>query len=397
MPKLKALQVKNMKIPGRYSDGTAGLHLLVKESGSKSWVQRITIGGKRKDIGLGGSPAVTLQQARNMALTNEERRRNGQDLVSMRAGQREAALKPEGKPNVSTKPTFAELAAPYYRRHETSWSVHHSRMVRGILTNHGLPAMGNKPIDTITRKDVISLLEPLLEDRPAMAQKVRAVISGVLGDAEAKDLIEINHAGPVIDRLMRGAGRVKKHQRSLPYDRVADALAAIDVSNTWPIIKLAMRFLALTAARPGEVRFAEWSEIDFEERLWVVPAEKMKSRREHKQPLSDAAMAVLAEAREWDTGHGWIFPSLNLGGVQPLGKDTLTHTLNGLSIPATGHGFRSSFRTWVQDESHAETEVGEAALAHSYGSQTVRSYARGTMLDKRRDLLQEWADYLALA
>lgn len=391
MPKLKALAVKNIKTSGRYSDDTHGLHLLVKPSGGKSWVQRMVVDGKRRDIGLGGYPAVSLQQARNLAASNAERRRTGQEVVSGRDSQKPARPKPE-----ASKPTFSDLAMAYMARHEEIWSVNHARVARSALVLHVLPVLGSKSVDTISRTDVTGILEPLLTKSPAMAQKVRAILCGVLGDAEAKDLVTANHAGPVINRLMHGAGRVRKHQTSLPYDRVADALAAIDASETWPIIKLAMRFLALVAARPGEVRLARWDEVDWENHLWVVPAERMKSRREHRQPLAGAALDVLREAREWDTGHGWIFPTLNENGKKPLGKDTLTHTLHGLEIGATAHGFRSSFRTWAMEETDTPMEVAEAALSHSYGSEMVRSYARGTLLEKRRVLLEEWADFLAL-
>ena len=340
MGSLKALQVKNFREPGRYSDGTAGLHLFIQKSGSKSWVQRIVVDGQRKDIGLGAYPAVSLAQARNLALNNKERVRKGKPVQTAR--QTSTKGKTTTTKAKAAGPTFSDLAQTYYKRHESSWSENHARVVRTVLNVHALPAFGEKEISAISRKDVTGLLEGLLLDRPAMAQKTRAVLAGVLGDAEAKGLVEMNHAGPVIDRLMKGAGKVKNHQRSLPYSQVGNALAAVDISDSWPIVKLAMRFLALTAARPKEVRLAEWTEIDFENRVWTVPAEKMKARREHRQPLSDAAVRVLETAKEWDTGSGWVFPSHILGGQKPLGKDTLNQTLQLLEIGATAHGFRAS-------------------------------------------------------
>ena len=388
MPKLKALQVKNLKAAGRHSDDTAGLHLFIQGTGDKlrkSWVQRITVDGKRKDIGLGGYPGVTLAQARNMALDNRERIRTGKDVQTGRQPAKATKAK-------AASPTFDELANLFIDRHAESWSGHKMRMATGIMRNH-LGAIRPMPVDAISRRDVTGILEPLLTKTPAMAQKVRALIAGVLGDAEAKDLVTVNHAGPVIDRLMHGAGAVKTHQRSLPYDRVADALAIVDGAGRTPVISLATRFLALTAARYSEIRLATWTEIDWENRLWIVPAAHMKGRREHRQPLSGAALDVLRQAWVFRDASNYVFPSMAKAG-QPLGKDTVTHTLTELEIPCSAHGFRSSFRTWAQEETDAGMEVAEGCLSHVYGDSVVRSYARGDMLAKRRDLLDQWADFL---
>ena len=397
--KLTALKVKNLWTPGRHTDGTAGLHLHIQERRNevtRSWVQRITVDGKRRDLGLGTYPDVSLARARGMALDNAERIRKGKEPHTARQTTGKAQADPKPKPEKPSKPTFAALAEKHYALQESEWSGDYCRVFRSVLKNHLLPALGNQPIDTITLEQIRGIMEPLRISKPSLAQKVRAAGAGVFNYAidSISDMPDFNPFGDRLDRLMKGAGRVKEHHVSLPYNRVADTLAIVDASDCWDVVKLALRFLVLTAARTAEVRNAEWTEIDWENRLWVVPAHKMKKRREHRQPLSRDAMDVLRAAWELSDDHtGLVFPSY-LGSNKPLVANIFNIRFQLLEIRATGHGFRSSFRTWCQEETNVLGEVAEQCLAHAYGNSIERTYARGDMLDRRRELLEGWAAYL---
>ena len=390
MGKLKALEVKNLKAPGRYSDGTAGLMLFVQKSGSKSWVQRVMVDGQRKDIGLGAYPAVSLAQARNLALDNKERVRKGKAVQTARQTAVRGKASPKAKDN---GPTFAEIAERHIALNNEQWSESHRSLVDSMMRNHIRPAFGDKPIKSISRQDVIAVLEPLRLEKPAMSQKVRALLSGVLGHAVIKGLIQENHAGRIIDPLMAGAGKVKRNQRALPYERVGDLLAIIDDSAATETIKLGFRFMVLTAARTKEVRLAEWSEIDWDNRVWNIPGEKMKSGRPHRQPLSGAAMAVLEAAKELSGGNGYIFQGRNRGNC-PMTKTAYRSWMQKLECGASPHGFRANFRTFAMEETDASKEVAEGCLAHAYGDAMVTAYARGDLLEKRRELLEQWADFV---
>ena len=227
-------------------------------------------------------------------------------------------------------------------------------------------------------------------DRP---KKVRQKIKATLAWAQAHGFIEHNLAGDAIDgALPSKSGRTVNHHRALPHGEVADALATIDGSRSSLTAKLAFRFTVLCAARGGETRGATWDEIDEEAREWRIPASRMKAGTLHRVPLSDAAMAVLEEARPLSGGTGLIFPSpTGRGGLSNM---TLTKILrdNGLADRATVHGMRSAFRDWCAD-SGVSREVAEAALAHTVGG-TEGAYLRSDVLERRRGVMQAWADYL---
>ena len=379
--KLSATRAKALREPGRYSDGN-GLHLFISKKGGKSWVQRITIDGRRRDIGVGGYPAVSLAQARDRAVENREAIGNGKDPV---AEKRKPAL-----------PTFGEAARAVHEANKPRWrNGSHIRAWIQTLERHAFPKIGDKPVDTITRSDVLAVLTPIWSIRPETARRVRQRMKTIFRWAMANELIEANPAGEAIDGALPSMPKIKAHLRSLPYEEVGSALKSVDASQTTLASKHCLRFLVFTAARSGEARGAIWNEIDLEGGTWTVPGSRMKAGVEHRVPLSDEALEVLTEARQLEDGSGLCFPSSMRPG-RMLSDTTLTKVLlvNGLSDRATVHGFRTSFKTWTMEQTDTPWAVGESALAHQLGGSVEQAYARSDLFVRRRRLMQQWADYL---
>ena len=379
--KLSATRVKALRDPGRYSDGK-GLHLFISKKGGKSWVLRATIDGRRRDIGLGGYPTVSLAQARKRASDNREAIGNGRDPV---ADKRRPAM-----------PTFSEAAYTVHEANKPRWrnGSHTSAWIQ-TLERHALPKIGNKHIDTIGRTDVLTVLTPIWSTRPETARRVRQRMRTIFRWAMANELIETNPAGEAIDGALPSMPKVKAHLRALPYQEVGSALKTVDASLTSPASKHCLRFLVLTAARSGEARGATWTEIDMERETWTIPGSRMKAGVEHRVPLSDQALDILKEAQQLEDGSGLCFPSPLRPGHM-LSDMTLTKILRtvGLADRATVHGFRTSFKTWTMEQTDTPWAVGESALAHRLGGNVEQAYARSDLIVRRRTLMQQWADYL---
>ena len=378
MPSLTATQVKNAS-PGRYSDGN-GLILAVTRTGSRSWVQRITIDGKRRDIGLGGYPTVTLAQAREAAVANRSLARRGGNPLAHR--------------DRAGEPTFEAAAVRVHREHAPGWrNQKHAGQWISTLRTYAFARIGTRPVSSITTSDVMAVLMTIWHEKPETARRVRQRISTIMRWAVAHGYRTDDPAGVALSAALprpRRNGRV--HHRALPYGEVAGALAAVQASQASPGTRLAFGFLILTAARSGEVRFATWAEIDWEGATWTVPKERMKAGREHRVPLSPAALDLLAQARGLPGPRsGLVFPS-------PTGKvlsdSTLSKLLRELGIQAVPHGFRSSFRDWASECTHTPHAVMEAALAHVVKNKAEAAYSRSDHLKKRRELLELWAQYL---
>ena len=379
--KLSATRVKALRDPGRYSDGD-GLHLFINKKGRKSWVHRITVGGRRRDIGLGGYPTVSLAQARMRASDNREAISNGRDPVA-------------DKRRPST-PTFREAAHAVHEANKPRWrNGSHTRAWIQTLERHAFPKIGSKPIDTISRTDVLAVLTPIWSSRPETARRVRQRMRTIFRWAMANELIEANPAGEAIDGALPSMPKVKAHLRALPYQEVGSALKTVDVSQTSPASKHCLKFLVLTAARSGEARGATWDEINLDGATWTIPGSRMKAGTEHRVPLSDQALDVLMLARELEDGSGLCFPSPLRPG-RMLSDMTLTKILRSTDLAdrATVHGFRTSFKTWTMEQTDTPWAVGEAALAHQLGGSVEQAYARSDLFDRRRMLMQQWADYL---
>ena len=386
MPQLTAAKIRSITKPGRHGDG-AGLYLNVTASGSKSWVQRIVIDGRRRDIGLGGYPAVSLGEARSLAVGNQSAIAKGLDPV---VEKRRSAI-----------PTFREATRKTHQANLPRWrNQRHALSWLQTLERHAFPILGNMLVDRISRADVLAVLTPIWGGKeetaiPETARRVRQRIRTVMRWAMAHGFIELNPAGEAIDGALPPMPKFKAHLRALPYEEVAQALEVVDASQASLAAKSCLRFAVLTAARSGEARGAHWDEVDLERALWTVPAGRMKGSLEHRVPLSDAASAVLKGAAILRDGSGLIFPSPMRRG-QPLSDMTLTKVLRatGLAERATVHGFRSSFRDWAAECTSAPHAVMELSLAHRVGSAVEQAYARSDLLDQRRTLMNAWADFV---
>ena len=382
MAKLTVTKVKALKLPGRYGDG-GGLYLVVRPSGTKAWVQRIVIDGRRRDLGLGGFPVVSLAKAREKASANRSAVVDGRD--------------PQAEKQKPLQPTFRTLAERYIASNTPRWR-HWKTPTNWMqsLERYVFPSLGAMRVNRIQRAHVLAILEPIWTIKPAISRKVRQRIRAVFSYAQAHGFIEINPAGEIINAALPSMPAVKQHFRALPYQEVSAALETVDASRSAWAPRLCLRFLILTAARSGEARGALWDEIDFDSATWTIPGARMKAGQEHRVPLSDQALEVLERARILDDNSGLVFPSPMKPG-RPLSDMTLTKILRdtGLAESATVHGFRTSFKTWCMEMTDTPWAVGEAALAHSLGNSTEAAYARSDLFEKRRNLMNQWADFVS--
>ena len=370
--------VRNVSQAGRYCDGQ-GLYLDVRPTGSRGWIQRLTIRGRRTELGLGGYPLVSLKEAREKAFVNRKLARDGGDpLVE--------------KQLAESRPTFAEAARQVWDQLRPGWrSPEHAQLWMGSLERYAFPRIGEMPVSEVTSADVIGILAPIWHDRAATARKLRQRIRAVMEWTVAMDLRPDNpcdRIGPVLGVQ----GKVVRHMRALPHGEVASAIGKVRASNSGPVVKLAFEFLVLTATRSGEARGAEWTEIDRDEGVWTIPAPRTKGNREHRVPLSRRALEILDDARALGRGSRLVFPSLR---GKPLGVTALSRLLSTLRIEAVPHGFRSSFRDWAAEETDHPREVAEAALAHTVRNPIEAAYRRTDLFERRRRLMDDWAAYLA--
>ena len=371
--------VKAATVPGRLFDGL-GLFLFVTPSGAKCWKQRITVNGRRQELGLGPYPVVTLREAREAALAN---------LRMVRAG-----LNPKvERRRARGIPTFAELARADFEHRKDGWrNAKHAAQWIGTLEEFAFPWLGDRTVDTITVDDVFRVLTPIWHKRATTAKRLRQRIAAVLSVAVAKGYRADNPGDAVKALLAKHQTVETKGHRSLAYGDVAGALAKVRASQAWTGTRHALEFLVLTAARAGEVRFATWGEVDIEAATWTVPAERMKAGREHRVPLSARALEILSEAPALGTGRSdLIFPGRT---GKPIAERAFVQVLDRLGIDATAHGFRSSFRVWAAERTNIPREVCEAALAHTIKDKAEAAYQRSDLFDRRRDLMDRWAAFL---
>ncbi len=381
MGKLTVAKVRAISAPGLHGDGGT-LFLRVAPGGSKQWVQRLTITGKRRDLGLGGWPLVTLAEAREFAFENRRLARRGGDPLADRRRAR--------------APTFREAAERTFEANRGRWRNDKttSNWLQG-MAKRVLPVLGDMRVDRIGREDVLSILTPIWTSRPEIARKLRSRIRAVLSWAQAHGHIAHNPAGEAIDGALPAMPAVKAHFRALPYPDVGAAVDTIDGSRASIAAKACLRFLVLTACRSGEARGATWDEIDTEAREWRIPASRMKGGAEHRVPLSEAAAAALEAVRPLRGPADLVFPSPSRPG-RPLSDMALTKVLRdtGLADRATVHGFRTAFRTWASERTNADHAVMELCLAHHVGTAVERAYARSDLLAKRRRLMDQWAAFV---
>ena len=377
--KLTNKLVRVINEPGFYGDGNT-LFLRVAPGGSKQWVQRLTVHGRRRNIGLGGVNWVTLAEAREAALDNRRIARRGGDPL---AAKRQAKV-----------PRFRDAAHSTWESLRPRWR--NEKVAANWLQQlerHAMKQLGDMPVNSIGREDVLAILTPIWGKKQETARRVRRYIRTTLDWCQAHGYVETNVAGDAINGALPRMAAVKAHYEALPYREVSGVLKAVESSGASTVVRLALQFLIYTAARSGEVRGAVWSEIDMSHRVWKIPGERMKAGAEHRVPLSDPAMEIIKRTRELDDGSDLVFPS-PVRHNRPLSDATLAKLLRatGLAGKATVHGFRSSFRDWCA-ETGKPRELAEAALAHTVGG-VEGAYFRSDLFERRRDLMNSWAKFL---
>ena len=382
MGKLTVLTIKNLKTAGLYGDGNT-LYLQVTSTGAKSWIQRVSINGRRHDLGLGPLSLVSLAKARRRAFENRVKIEDGADVLADRRRH-------------SVIPTFQGAAMEYFQENLPGWKQNrNAKKWLDVVRQYAFPMLGSIRVDAITREDVLRLLKPLSTTKPEQGRKLKQRIRSILAWCIAHGFTNSNAVELAQGALPRVAS-VRQHFRAMPFQEIPAALETVEGSGAGWSSKFCLRFLVLTASRSNEARGAKWGEVNWQKKTWTVPAERMKGRAEHAVPLSSAALAVLRQA--WALRHdddGLIFGSTMKKG-KPLSDATLTKLLKdlGLASTATIHGFRSGFRTWSDECTNADFAVKEMSLSHQVGSSVERSYARSDLLERRRQLMQKWADFL---
>ncbi|MEL6877719.1 MAG: integrase arm-type DNA-binding domain-containing protein [Pseudomonadota bacterium] len=377
MGRLTATVVRGALPKGRHQDGD-GLFLNVTASGSRSWVCRVQKNGRRRDIGLGSAKKVTLAQARQRAGEVRSLVEAGIDPVAERR-------KAEGIP------TFREAAAKVFAENRKGWkNKKHRAQWLTSLENYAFPAIGDVAVSEIDGAQVRDVLVTIWLDKNETARRVRQRITAVIDWAIAKGYRELPLPMAAINKSLPKIKKAEKHHRALPYADVPGFLAALNKRES--VGRLAFEALVLTATRSGEVRGARWYEVDLKAGLWSIPANRMKAEREHVIPLSPAAISVFKRAATYrEQGNELVFPGAKHG--KPMSDMTLTKICRDMEVNAVPHGFRSSFRDWVAEETDFDGEIAEMALAHAISNKVEAAYRRGNLLQKRRKLMDAWAEY----
>lgn len=389
MPKfakeLTAAAVAKLREPGRYPvGGAAGLHLRITDSGSRLWVHRIMVDGKRRDIGLGRFEDVSLSQARDAARDKSRLVRQGIDPLPA----------PQLAPVAKVVRTFRATSEEYVESKRDGWrNEKHRAQWTATLEAYAYPEIGEKDVGEIGIDDVLRVLRPIWSSKTETATRLRGRIESVLGYAAVRDgRSGINPASwrGVLDKILPAPDkvRIREHHPAMP---IAEAPAfMVALAEIAGMSALALRFLILTAARSGEVRGATWSEVDLQAGIWSVPPERMKAGAAHRVPLSAQALALLDGLPRF-AGSDLLFPSPRGGQLADMAMTALMRRRGLAFVP---HGFRSTFRDWAGDHTEYPREIVEAALAHAVGNRVEAAYRRKDALERRRPLMQDWADFL---
>ncbi|MDP3165239.1 MAG: integrase arm-type DNA-binding domain-containing protein [Hydrogenophaga sp.] len=404
MPKiarvLKDLEVRNLSAPGLHPVGGIGaqglaLQIAVSRANpeqlTRAWVLRVMVGGKRRDIGLGGFPEVALASAREKARVAREQIKQGIDPVRERQRQRSDAKAAKGRAL-----TFKTAATLFMDEKSAGWrNAKHVAQWRTTLSEYAYPVLAGIQVEDIQLAHVTQVLRPIWITKTETAQRLRGRIEAVLswatvhghrtGENPAKWRGKLDQVFPAPRKVAK-----TKHYAAVPLDAAAGFLSALRSKGGTGA--RALEFLMLTAGRSGEVRGATWSEIDLNACVWTVAAERMKAGREHRVPLSAPALALLKGLSQ-DEGQSLVFPSYT--GLQ-MSDVTLTKVMRDLGYTETVHGWRSTFRDWAAERTNYPSDMAEMALAHTLSNKVEAAYRRGDMLEKRRAMMDEWAKFLTV-
>lgn len=390
---LTARSVASKKDTGRYSDGD-GLYLQISKFGTKAWIFRYTTGErtekgylKQFEMGLGPYPNVSLAGARDIVIEHRKIVSDGKDPKLVRDARRQESQKNQVW-------TFDRCAEAYINAHEPSWkNKKHAKQWRSTLSQYASPVIGSLPVEDIDVPQVLQVVEPIWQIKTETASRVRGRIERVLSWAIVMKYRSFPNPAVWrgnLDQVLGQPTKVTKpiHHNALPYSEISLFMDSLGKHKS--INAQALKFTILTGCRTSEVLGTAWDEIDMKERVWTVPAKRMKSDREHRVPLSDQTIELLENLHRES---GWLFPSVQAGKhlSNMAMLNLLKKQLNRSDI--TVHGFRSTFRDWVAEETNYPDRLAEAALAHVLGDKTEAAYQRGDRLKKRAELMQAWANY----
>jgi integrase len=389
--RLSTLKVTRAKRPGLYADG-GGLYLRVADGGSKQWIYRYVTNGRCRDMGIGPVHVLTLAEARERARTQSKLRLDGIDPIAYKREQRGAAIAAAAKAM-----SFRQCAEKFIVEHEKKWTnAKHRSDWESSLVKYAYPVLGEMPVASIDTPLVLKAIKPLWARAPETASRVRGRIENVLGwatvhhyrtgDNPARWRGHLEHALPARSEVAE-----VEHHAALPYKEVGAFVGKLRRDTS--VMARCLEFITLTAARLSQATHATWDEIDLEARVWTVPGSRMKAGKEHKVPLSAATVAILKEMatiRHSD----YVFPGYKQG--RPLGHNGLwALAKRAANAEITVHGLRSTFRDWAADCTSHPNHVVEMALAHPVGDKVEAAYRRGDLFEKRRRLMDAWADYCA--
>lgn len=386
---LGVLAIKQITDRGiHFVGGVPGLALTVHKGGSRSWVLRYQVAGRRRDLGLGAFDLVSLAQARETAREARAKIARGIDPIHDRR-----ALRSQLIASQIAAPSFSEAAKKYVESHEASWrNAKHAQQWRNTLENYAHPVLGRMLVRDINLPHILRVLEPIWSTKTETASRLRGRLESILDWSTVRG--ERSGPNPArwkghLDTVLPAPKKISKtaHHPALPFSDLPAFMARLVKQVGTGAAALA--FTILTAARSGEVRAAAWPEFDFTARIWTIPASRMKGGREHRVPLSDAAMAILMHQKSIAINE-YVFPSPRSTVLSDM---SLTAVLRRMEVPVVPHGFRSTFRDWCAECTDFSPEVAEMALAHTISNRVEAAYRRGDLFEKRKELMQAWSDY----
>lgn len=386
---LGALQVARLRTPGLHAvGGVAGLHLQISDSGARSWILKVKVNGRRREMGLGGYADVSLADAREAARTARATIASGVDPIMQAKAAKSELLAASAK-----AVTFRDAATKYLAAHSPGWrNAKHGQQWENTLATYAHPAIGSLLVRDITMAHILKILEPIWTEKTETASRVRGRIESVLDWAKGRGYRTGDNPAAWKGNLSAQLAAPKKvskvtHHAALPLNEVGAFMVALRQREG--MAGRALEFAILTAARSGEVRGALWTEIDMDANVWTIPAERMKMGQPHRVPLSESAIRILHDLPRLHEVE-LVFPAPRGG---PLSDMTLTAVMRRMKVAAVPHGFRSTFRDWAGERTNYPREVAEMALAHKVGDETEAAYWRGDLFDKRSRMMADWAKF----
>jgi integrase len=390
--RLTTLKVAHMRKPGLHADGD-GLYLQIANSNSRSWIFRYACNGRTREMGLGSLKAVGLAAARAKAVQCRAQIADGIDPIAARDAERARRALEDARAI-----TFDQCAEAFITTHASAWrNTKHLQQWKNTIATYVSPMFGSLPVHAVDVTLVMKALEPIWTEKPDTASRIRGRIESVLNWAKARGYRTGENPAlwkGHLDNLLPAPGRIRKarHHAALPFDELPQFI--VELRRQEGVAPRALEFMILTAARTGEVIGARWSEIDLNARVWTVPADRMKSGREHRVPLSSRALAIV-EGLDRGSGGDPVFPGRTRSRLSNMAFLMLLRRMGHEGL--TGHGFRSTFRDWTAERTNFQAEVAEAALAHIVGDRLETAYRRGDFFEKRRRLMDAWGRFAAAA